>query len=757
MRLLVLFFIILLLGLGCIEERPFLQTKLEQLIDTQQTDMDNDGISDYIVYTYSPTTIDEVGMEVQRHITVSVQTTGTYTSIEPDLTDIDVGVVDQNLGEFSDSKIQAESTCSNKIGLLGMNCADVTTCSKLCSGATLKCKEIAADFDEVLANSMISYLHTNTEIRSLLVDSKRMTRNLKNATVEERNAFLQKTRAIVGKIGELNANPLYAYPLFSLCTHSDFGVSQIIGAETKLGQYETRPSSYHYTAILSVKPIEVTETEELGEEILGVVITDSISEDVLIDTEQISSIQDLAVTENMTMVDVTWNSPKPSKEGYLLSYEFTSETDPETALQGLKTPVISVKTINLSGLAPTNFAFLAIYGISKDYFVSLGIAVGLTVSALMLIYSVIILTLSMIRERAAGGTFTAGFRKAFGRTDVRWKSDLIVGVLFFGAGVIVTSFVATQPSAAPPLLESLEVLQKSDMGSLGMTLSIIGVVLAYLSAENFVKIIILERAYGMVIRQEKDMFLAKAAKLKDKIAELTKLVEECSQDEFDVSKEYDMVTSMRSERVDQIARDMTAQNKVIIEDQLIRIDNALSSLKERKRLADENWPKWKETITKILNERNEVYIASLVTVPASLRSWTFGRYIKEVGAENFIFERDVLKKKKLTASKLVQEMIRQGYLSGAIIIKEGTIETAEFESGPSTVLKVLTLKLKTYSYSLAKNLGQHQPTMLASVGAKNVVLYTKNKMMESILFMPRDKYKEAFEKWKAKSKILETS
>lgn len=757
MRRALLLIVILLLSFGCIEEKSFPGTRNEQLLNKQEVDLDNDGVLDYIVYDYSPVTVSGAGMKVQRQVTVAVQTTGAYTAIDPGLTDVDLLIADQSLDEFSKSRQQSDAACSNNIGLLNVVCSDVTTCSRLCSGASVRCKKIAADYDEVLADSMISYVQANNEIRSLLLDARRMVLNLRETTDEERNVFLGKTRDMVSKVAEINANPLYTHSDISLCSHSDFGISYLLDAAARIGNYTTADSGYHYTVLLSAKPTQQTASEEPGIEVGGVGITDKIPKTAVPNGEQISSIQDLAASENGSSVEVRWNSKKPSKEGYLLAYEFTSSEAPESVLPSLKVPTVNVRTINLSGLVPTNFIFLALNGAINNYYLALGGALGLTIAGLLVIYTIAILIFTMVGEKAAGGSFTAGFRKTFGRTEVRWKTDIILGMLLLIGGVYFSVFVAVQPSTIPPILESVEVLLKNDMGIVGLVLVMMGTLMVYLSAENLTKIVILERAYGMVIKQEKDLFLARAATLKEKIKELGTLVEEYSKEEFNVSKEYDVLTSMRGERVDKLAKKMTAQTKTIVDEQLTRVENAISSLRERKKIADESWPKWRDNIAKLLEEQEEVYVSTLVTIPASLRSWALGRYAKEVGTENLTFDRDSLKRRKVTAENLVQETIKRGVIKGAVVLKHKKIEASEFTEGGNTVMRILALKLRAYAHALAKELGQHEPRTFAVVGGKDVILFMKGRTLESLIFMSRDKFKEAVEQWKNKMKVLEAS
>jgi hypothetical protein len=756
-RLLVFIVIVSLLGLGCLEERNYIGSKSEQITNTQSIDLDNDGSPDYLVYDFSPYTITDAGMKVQRQITVAVQTDAAYDTTDDNITDVDLLIAGQSIDEFSKSRTQSDSACSNNIGLMNVVCSDVVTCSGLCSRASLKCKKVAATYEDILAGSMISYVQDNNEIRSLVLDASRMVVTLRGAPEQDKNDFLQKTRSIIFKVASINANPLYTSQDLGMCEHSDFGMSFLTDAAAKIGTYTSTNTSYKYRVLISVKPIQQTGVNQLGVEVGGVSITDHISRSAVPQGDAISSIQSISASQDASNAVVAWSSPKPSKDGYSLLYEFKSDQPPEAVLASLKDPDVKVKMINFMALIPTNMAFTALQGIVKNYYLALGLAIGLTLAVLVFIYNVLILLFTIISEKAAGASLVAGFRRAFGRTDVRWRTDFVIAAVFLGIGFYVSTYLATQPSVMPLLVESLDFLLKSEMGLLGVGLVAIGAVMAYFSVDNFVKITVLERAYGMVIKQEKDLFLAKVATLKDRISQLGILVEEYSKDNFDASKEYDLLSSMKSENIDNLAKEMTGRTKAVVEDSLNKVESSIGSLKERKKMADDNWPRWKDAIGKMLDEQGEVYQTSLVTIPASLRVWATSRFAQESGAEGVILDRDVLKKKKVSPDTVAREMINKGLLKGVIVIKQDKITLAEFAEGSGTVASVLALKLRAYLQSLAKNMGQHAPQSFVTIGDKQVLVIMKGRNMESVLFINKAKFNEAVEQWKTVSKAFDAA
>lgn len=744
-----------LLFFGCLEERAFSGAAAERVTGIDAGDLDSDGSADYIIYDYAPIAPAGSGMTVQRQVAVSIQTTASYTDINPELTDIDLLVSDQDLDEFSKSRLQSDTACSTNIGLLNVVCSDVVTCSRLCSSQSLKCKKIAAAHEDVLAGSMISYVQANNEIRSNLLDARRMVLTLRNASAENRVVFLNKLRTVIGEVADINANPLYTQPELKLCDYSDFGVPYIVSATKRIGNYTAQNASYHYRIALLVKPSQQKNESQLGMEVGGVSLTDTLPKSVVPHPDRISSVQSASAVEDAQNTVVRWSSPSPSDAGYLFSYEFSSSLPPESVVGLIKTPDLKVRKLNLIAIAPTNTAYLLLIGVLHNYYLAFGAAVGFTIAALLFLYNIVLLLVTMVREKLTGSGILVAFRRAFGRTDVKWKADSVVAALALVAGYAAATLFAAQPVTAPGFLEVPDLLLKNEAGMVGTGLVIIGMFMLYFVFDNITKITILERAYGMIIRQEKDMFTAKAARLKSLIAELGNLVEEYSKEDFDVSKEYDTFTTLRAESVDSLAKDMTARSKALIEEKLSRAENAVNSLKERKKIADESWPKWKEAIAKMLEEQNEIYLSSLVTVPASLRAWALGRYAHESGAEGIIFERDSLRKRKVSADELVRDMIDRGLLKGALVISQDKVAVSEFAEGGGTVMSALALKLRSYLISLSKNLGQHPPTSCVALGENNVLVIMKGRTMESVLFVNKPKFKEAIEQWKMNMKLIE--
>lgn len=752
MRLaIVLLLSLLLLGFGCLEQKTFPGTAYERVTNTQPVDLDNDGTADYTVYTFAPVASKESGMTLQRTVTVATKTAGTYATLTQSLTTADVLVADKSLDDFSKSMDQAGSECSRQLGLGTVVCSDAPTCTRLCSSASVRCKRIASVYGEVLAGSMISYVQDMADMRTLLLDARRMVVTLDTGTPEDKDAYLTKIQGIVAKIAEANANPLYTQPDVTLCSHSDYGISHLLDAVHRVGTYGTMPVSYSYTVLLSAKPLSANPSG-IGTEVSGIGLTERLPIAVVQKPEYISSIQEPSAVENGSDVYISWNSQSVSNDGYLFAYEFTSTAAPETLLASLRTPTLTLKRIDLSALSYTEQLFVILSGIVKNYYIALGLALGISIAVLLLAYNVVLFAVAMISERV----LAPAFRKAFGKTSVTWKTDAVLAVIALAAGSYVSMGVAIQPTTSPTFVESFDFLVKNGTGMVGVAFILIGILLAYFALENIVKILLLEAAYGMVIRHEKDAFVAQAAKLKDMLKGLETSIEKARGENFDVGQEYETFASITSEKIDALTKSVTVQNKTLMDEYTTRVEGATKSLESKKKFGEENWAKWSAEIAKLLDTQEEVYVSSLVDIPVSLRPWALSRYLKEKGAEGIVLDHDTLKRKKMTVDHVVRELLEHQMIKGAIVMKEEKVEFAEFADATSeTVRSVLALKLRAYMNSLARNISQKEPASLLVVGGDIAMVYLRDRNMDSFLFVGKDKFTQAVEQWKAKLKILE--
>ncbi len=746
----VLLGILLFASVGCVQEKTYEQTQREVLLTDDYTDIDGDGLWDYGILEFADTTV-EKSMKVKRRLSVVAITSAEYTSFNS-LTDLDVLDAGDYLEDFGREQKQAEDECANNIGLISVDCVDVGTCANLCAANSITCKKAAAEYREFLGGSMIYFVQDNNHISSALYDAMGDVHELREGTEGEKNVYLETLRGIVTRIASINANPLFFHPKLEMCDSSDYGVENIVSAAGKIGDYSTEVIGYTYIITIDAEPLL---GDDLSTEMQGITIDDVIPLDVVPNSNAISSHQSISTNVEGDNLRIRWISSKVSDAGYIFYYKFDSEKPPEEFVDELMVPAVTVKTMDLSVLGPTNALFLVLLDITGNYYISLGSAVGLTIAFLLFAYDLIILAISIGSARIAGRRAAYGVKRAFGKTRVKWKVDGAVAILLLAAGLYVAAYLAPEPFSVITLVTSLEYLLSEPLAFTGTALMLLGVLMAYNAADNLVKITLLERIYGVAVRKERGTYLQDLEALKKKIETLKRMVKEYAASEFEVSEEYDVLSSISSEKLREFERKMTSYSRAMVDEYMERVDTAIEKLEEKKKLADENWSKWQGEISKTLSEQNEVYSSSLLAVPASLRSWVLAKYVKESEEEGLVFEGSVIRRKKISPLALVKEMVSDGLIKGGIIMKKEDVIASWFERGKSpTVEAALIFKLRSYLNSLNKVVDLGDLASVASVGDDTVFVVMRSAPYDSAVFINKEKFKDAVEAWKKKMKML---
>ncbi len=743
MRLIIAMLMLVLL-FGCIEQRSAGGSTLEKVINIQSQDLEGDGNSSYMVYDFAPVQMTGTELTAQRELLVSVNKQYTYQSINENITDSNFNSLQKAFQDFDNAHSAAELECSKTLGLEGVVCIDTPTCSKLCAGSTSACKDLANNYQEALGNSIISYIRTDNDIKTVSTDLNVLIQTIQ--TSNQSDQYLAKTQVIINDIAALNANPIYNGNKFALCSPTDFGVQSLLTGARVLGNFSMTNVTYHYTEIINLKSAKTTSTS--SQEILSLNLVDKLPKSIINSPNKISSKSEIITTQDAGNVYVNW-SQKPS-QNYMLIYEFDSNNDPQTISNGMTSPSLQISTINASFVGSL---LLFMNNITKNYYLALGLSIGLIIVVLMFIYAIINLLFNVIGETMKGGKATAGIRKAVSGANSKWQGNGAIAVAFIVIGYVLAIFWIGQPENIPAINE-IPTFILSGTGAVPVMLELAGIIMLYMTIESAVKVTVSQKMYGSVIRGEKESVANKAGILKNKIIELKKLVEKDRQENFDVSREYDIASSVSLNKIEELSKNPNQHSNIMIDQEYARVENAITSLSERKKTADEKWSEWKTALAKMLDERNEVFADSLLSIPSSLRLWALERYAKE-GGEALIVERNVLKRKTLTPDKILEEMIEQNLIKGAVVLKNEKLFIAKFAQGSGTVISALTLKLRTYAQSLAKNMGEGNTSGFAAIGEKTVTLYIKGKNTESILFINKDKYREAVERWKLKTAVFE--
>ncbi|MEM2949371.1 MAG: hypothetical protein QXT05_03195, partial [Candidatus Bilamarchaeaceae archaeon] len=213
MRLVLLsILVVFLLLFGCIAEEGYSEIKKESITKRQIYDIDEDGVWDYAVYTFSPIKI-EKKTEIQRIVTISRIQHAVYSSFY-DITDIDLLTADEKLNRFSQKKKADENLCLRNMGLIGVRCPTVESCTYLCKANSGKCSEVAEYYPEVIGGSALLYTTSGISVDQMTTNTRNLIVELRHAPEEQKNLVLSNIENIKNEIANMNSNPLVSYQEF---------------------------------------------------------------------------------------------------------------------------------------------------------------------------------------------------------------------------------------------------------------------------------------------------------------------------------------------------------------------------------------------------------------------------------------------------------------------------------------------------------------------------------------------------------------
>lgn len=709
--------ILIFLGFGCTSSKNTTTNITEKIKTQNQVDFDKDGVWDYATYDFQP--YQDGDLTVQRSISVSAQNTVKTYSTEPN--GAAVPEIEVLLDDFTNQKQTAETECRDLVGLRDLAC-DETSCARLCSANSVKCKELTINNNEIVTQSLINYQKSLSDIRTQATEAKR---DLQKADMK---TFAKDISSLIDSISDIKVNPIYQK--LGLCTQTELGETKLTQIKNYFGTMQKNQTSYTYYVTLDIQSSNQSD-------VFGVTITDNIK----VPITKLQSKYDIGQTGQQIIVKTDDIGSR-----YLIFYEFTSQNPPSTVIDNLSAVTIVSRDINGAFLAPTLKAVKFLTTVTGNYLIALGLGIGFGIILVFIVYNILIFILRLVLEK---GDMTKSLKRVLGRADGDFRMDFVLGVV---AGIIAFYFsTLTAPITKVPAIGQIgEVLVGSGLSALSVPLATAAILLIYFAVEIVAKRKSLEKVQGTIISSEKGTVQKLAEKVKQKHKEFGEIIDRCKQDEFEVGTEYDVYSSIRLGKIDQLAQ---SGDKGALEEYYTRMENFIASINERKKTADESWAKWRNLISQLLEENNEVYTTSLATIPVSLRSWALAKYMKENG-EGVIIERDALKKKRFDIKSFIASLIEKETIEGAVTIKDNELVDANFAEGSSTVRSAIMFKVEDHLSSLEKSLGK-QLKELKIEGERSAIQNRKHKNTETFIFADKKKINEAISIWNTKAKLIE--
>ncbi|MFH2106272.1 MAG: hypothetical protein ABII22_03355 [Candidatus Micrarchaeota archaeon] len=719
---------------GCISETDVSTNSKDSLQSISPFDFNDDGINEVSLMNFAPVKLKN-GMTVSRQVIAKANVDYKLSSFN-DITDANQLMISSHLNDFLGVSDAFVGKCSNNIGLQ-VDCLEGDQCARLCAGMSADCAKVVKIYNSELGISLLDFVKQRRNVEGTLSSLMDSAKKLPGSNPEKRIAFVNDLSSLVNYYSDLLANPVFVYQNLKLCDTNGLDATSLDMILSILGNVDRSVSYYDYRVMIN------TETTNSGLSFVDVSMTDIIPNGA----EDVYSPQPSTINKQVVWESVKISSDKPK---HIFIYAFSSTLSPEEMQNNFQSPNVVAKEFSFGFLNPVFGIYGFFYGITNNYHLSLGFAFAFAVIIILLLYLLLRIIISVARAYLAKEPVQYGFKRVVSRTGITWRSDIVVGVVCLIIAFVTSFMFAKSVNSQLDIYQSIDLWVKSDIWSfVSVVAFFLGGVFVYLAAENKVKVHFLEQFYGKEISGATELFSTRVSRLKDKLNELKSLIDSLSkEDGFDVGREYDVLASISLSKINEASKNPTSDYKRAVESDLARVEDAVEALIERKKTADENWPKWSEDMKKIVQDNGEIYLSSLSFIPSSLRSWALTRFIKENKSLGLSLENEAVKKKTINMADVADDFVRKDLFKAVVLTKNGKVISSKVKDGSDTVVSMLSLKMFGYLSGLLKTLRFSSYNSVASVGNRLVMVAMKQDEYESMVIVEKAKFKDSIAKWR---------
>jgi|GEM_PF-6276126 len=734
MRRILPLFIVLLLLFGCVSEKPYSSQKSESELSSDILDPNGDSIADFYYYTFSKVKTD--GYSIQREVYVFPEQSAGSTSFKS-LSDEELSALLTAFISFEEEKRAAVDSCFESMGLKG-GCVDYASCNHFCSEYSPECKEISEKYYDYLGYSILelykiktSLVDLTNSINNRLYMYESLTLTQKADLINDLNSFYLESVKAMG-------SPLYTDPELQLCSNPSTSFSQWNVIKSGIASYTLQADSYGYLVILKLEREAEKENNYIDLFVKDNSPTGAFS---------INSPQEITSEGGW----VNWPIIKPYTSSSILFYYFSSADSPESI--SWKTPSVKTRELDLSFLGISFFVFNSFYPIS-NYYIALGLAIAIPLLLLSLLVNLVLLAYNLLSVKIKKESNYKAIKSFVGVPNTEWKKDILFGAIITAIGFGATFFAEHITENKLVVFKVPDYIFGDYAGFIGIFCLIVGLGFIFFAVLASIKLSMLKGSYQGVIRVEKETVKVDITHLKEKLATLRALIKELQQDGLEVTEAYEVYTSIPLAKLEKEASRKTEEGEEVegelkeLENNINKVDSMVSMLKERKESAESEWPKWNEKLKEILADKEGVYLSNLTFIPVPLRRWTVNKFIKENTEMSLALEGEVLKKTKTDPMILINKMVEDGLIQNALVYKDGKEVVSVIRKGNKTMYSVLTMKLLSYLKTFLDKFGKKEYKYVMGIGNNTVFAIINKGGKESLILADREKFKDAFEKWK---------
>lgn len=752
--ILLILIMMVMMAAGCIGQQAQTGGVPETVQGSGTMDIDQDGRSDIWRYAFDSHPLEGTGYQAQRMLLAHTETDIRYGNFR-NLTDFQALQLAEAFNQFESSAQRSVMACRKEIGLSGVNCPNARTCAQLCASNSLRCRKLADENEEAVGGSVLRYGQQANELQEALGSSGRMLNMMAGGERIDREQLAEKLETALNTIYALEASPLVQMEEMRLCSAGSYEMSGFRKVVNGIGNATMEPRAYRYSMLLKVTPSPAS-TVPRTTSITNVRVTDRLPAEWVAENDVASALP-FAIGTNRSGVFITFDPlPPAAAVSRWLSYSFASATLPDTLLTRLGSPGTQAQVIDLQLLGPSA-ALFDILKVTNDPYVALGVALAMPLIILLALMAIGTLGIPMALSRWKKESTGTALRKALLRTPVRWKTDLVTGLIAIGAGTAVSVLFA--PRLAPGL-DIFSVAQQVTRDPLSFVASagvFFGSLLVYEALENRIRVHLLEQVYGKELRDDRETYNAAIGQLTERWQQLRDMAEKASKEYVDVSKEYNVIAELSPERIGGMRQRFDETSRQSLREHLIRVEDALERLQEKRHAADTSWNQWKQLILKLLEENETVHRSQLVGIPGPLQVWALHRFAEENAGQEIAFQGESIARHRISPELATGSLFEKGILQTLVVTRNDKVVLMKAGQGSAAVAGALALKLLGYVKSAARHMGYGSYGSLASVGSREILLISREHGLETIMLVPREKFREALEGWKEKGKKLATA
>jgi len=735
MRRIFLLFIVLFLFFGCVSEKPYSTQNSESELSSDIIDPNSDSIADFYQYTFSK--VDSEGYSVQREVYVFPQQSAGSTAFKT-LSEEELSALLTSFVSFEEEKRTAVDSCFESMGLTG-GCVDYASCNHFCAEHSSKCKEISEKYYDYLGYSILELYKIKTSMVDLTNSINNRLYMYDSLTLTQKASLISDLNSFYALSVKAMKSPLYTDPELQLCSNPSTSFSQWNAIKSGIASYALQTDTYDYLVVLKLE-----RAAEKENEYIDIFVKDKSP----VGAFSVNSPQEIESSGGW----VNWPIIKPYTTDSILFYYFSSEDSPESI--SWKTPSVKTRELDLSFLGISFFLFNSFLPIS-NYYISLGLAIAIPLLLLALLVNVLLLAFNLLSAKLRKESKYKAIKNFVGVPNTEWKKDILFGAIIAAIGFGATFFAEHISEKNLVVFKVPEYIFGDYAGFIGIFCIIVGLGFIFFALLASVKLSMLKGSYLGVIKVEKETVKVDITHLKEKLAILRTLIKELQQDGLEITEAYEVYTSIPLAKLEKNAAKKTAEEGEEVraelkelENSIDKVDSMISMLRERKESANSEWPKWSEKLKEILIDKEGVYLSNLTFIPVPLRRWTVNRFIKENTDMSLALEGEVLKKTKTDPMILINKMIEEGLIQNVLVYKDGKEVVSVVRKGNKTMYSVLAMKLLSYLKTFLDKFGRKEYKYVMGIGNNTVFAIVNKGGKESIILTEREKFKDAFEKWK---------